>query len=168
MLASQERTSGVEESTRSSAWIQQVTIRIFYEIEILFKVLFYAGPLFAVNNPVTRLDFSDADYVESIHTDTVFGIGATISHVDFFPNNGQLQPGCFTPVCDHSRAVLFYAEAINSNLFRGNRCTSLEDIRQSATCSGESVVMGNSSNARNSARGIYQLFTNSQFPFGRG
>lgn len=127
-----------------------------------------AGPLFDVNNPTARLDFSDATYVESIHTDTVFGIGATISHVDFFPNNGNIQPGCLTSICDHGRAVLFYVEAINSNRLRGNRCQGLGELRQNIRCVGESIVMGEPSNALNNVRGIYQVFTNNQSPFGRG
>lgn len=127
-----------------------------------------AGPLFDVNNPRARLDFSDAEYVESIHTDTSFGIVATISHVDFFPNNGHSQPGCVTSICDHGRAVQFYTEAINSSLLRGTRCTSLNDLRQNIRCLGDSVIMGNPANARNNARGIYQVLTNSQSPFGRG
>lgn len=127
-----------------------------------------AGPLFDINNPSTRLDFRDADYVESIHTDVVFGIGATISHVDIFPNNGHTQPGCITQICDHGRAVLFYVESINSNRLASNRCTSLDELRQNIRCTGELLVMGEPSNAINSRRGIYQVFTNSQSPFGRG
>lgn len=38
-----------------------------------------AGPLFDVNNPAERLDASDAEYVEVIHTEmNTFGIGAPI------------------------------------------------------------------------------------------
>jgi pancreatic triacylglycerol lipase len=127
-----------------------------------------AGPLFDVNNPTARLHFTDANYVESIHTDTNFGISAVISHVDFFPNNGSGMPGCNTSTCDHGRAVLFFVEAINSRLFRGNRCGSLDDIRQNINCSGASLVMGDEANPRTNARGIYNLVTNAQSPFGRG
>lgn len=125
-----------------------------------------AGPLFDANSPVHRLDSSDANYVESIHTDTVFGISAAISHVDFFPNNGQFQPGCLTAICDHSRAVLFYAEAINLSLLRGNRCTTISEIRDNIRCLGDSVVMGSPNNFNR--RGIYQVLTNRSSPFGRG
>ena len=127
-----------------------------------------AGPLFDVNNPRARLDFSDAEYVESIHTDVAFGIVAEISHADFFPNNGHTQPGCITQICDHGRAVLFYVEAINSSQFRANRCQGFGEIRQNIRCVGESVVMGEPSNARNNIRGVYQVFTSNQSPFGRG
>lgn len=53
-----------------------------------------AGPLFSVDNPLTRLAVGDAEYVECIHTDVVLGIGAPICDADFFPNGGNNQPGC--------------------------------------------------------------------------
>lgn len=73
-----------------------------------------AGPLFSVRNPAGRIDASDADYVECIHTNgpTIAvvgaGIGAPIGHADFFPNGGDSQPGCLTNTCSHGRAVDFY------------------------------------------------------------
>lgn len=127
-----------------------------------------AGPLFDLNNPTARLDWRDADYVESIHTDLTFGMGAVISHVDFFPNNGNGQPGCSTSTCDHGRAVLFHVEAINSQRLRGNRCEGVTEINNNRVCTGESLSIGDPANARNNARGIYQVFTNAQSPFGRG
>lgn len=54
-----------------------------------------AGPLFDVNNPSQRLDSTDAEYVEIIHTEiTTTGIGAPIAHANFYINGGSNQPGC--------------------------------------------------------------------------
>ena len=54
-----------------------------------------AGPLFNLNDPANRLASGDADYVESVHTDTVaLGIGDAISDVDYYPNGGTNMPGC--------------------------------------------------------------------------
>jgi len=45
-----------------------------------------AGPLFDANNPNTRLDANDAEYVEIIHTDTrSLGIAFPIGDADFYP-----------------------------------------------------------------------------------
>ena len=43
-----------------------------------------------------RLDKSDAQYVDVIHTDAgVFGTTLASGHTDFWPNGGSSQPGCF-------------------------------------------------------------------------
>jgi len=59
-----------------------------------------AGPLFEGYSPKVRLDKSDADYVDVIHSNgdslIIGGLGAwePIGHVDFYPNGGRAQRGC--------------------------------------------------------------------------
>ena len=54
-----------------------------------------AGPFFFNNLPFKRLDRTDADFVDVIHTNTeYFGFTAPIGHLDFYPNGGVQQPGC--------------------------------------------------------------------------
>lgn len=51
-----------------------------------------AGPLFSARNPATRIDASDAEYVEIMHTNgpTLWivgaGLGAPIGDADYWPN----------------------------------------------------------------------------------
>jgi pancreatic triacylglycerol lipase len=131
-----------------------------------------AGPLFSVNNPSTRLDASDAEYVENIHTNggsLGSGIGAAIGHADFFPNGGSVQPGCLTNSCSHLRAVDLYIESINRNGFFGLRCGSALDAAW-GRCTGEpgSWFGGEPSNHVNSLRGIFHFTTNNRAPFSIG
>ncbi|XP_064606880.1 inactive pancreatic lipase-related protein 1-like [Liolophura sinensis] len=59
-----------------------------------------AGPFFDNTHPAVRLDPSDADFVDCIHTDgsSIFSLGLgtpePMGHVDFYPNGGFHQPGC--------------------------------------------------------------------------
>merc|ERR1719423_250220 len=59
-----------------------------------------AGPLFENFPSSVRLDSSDAEFVDVIHTnaDSLLwgGLGAyePMGHVDFYPNGGRMQKGC--------------------------------------------------------------------------
>lgn len=96
-----------------------------------------AQPYFQYMPPSVRLDKTDADFVDVIHTDSAsikflaLGMSQAIGHVDFYPNNGMSQPGCTYAMfhsifleglvdaarrfvaCNHQRAVDFFTYSIN-------------------------------------------------------
>ncbi|XP_071118170.1 inactive pancreatic lipase-related protein 1-like [Haliotis cracherodii] len=100
-----------------------------------------AGPSFENYDPRTRLDPSDANFVDAIHTDGEsllklgFGLMKAIGDADFYPNGGLNQPGCpantgnhiFSFVtggmskmkdgvaCSHSRVLDFFTSSINNH-----------------------------------------------------
>ena len=80
-----------------------------------------AGPLFEMTEPPVRIDKSDADFVDIIHTngglDNGFlGMNRAVGHADFYPNGGRQQPGCGVNFsCSHSAAYLFYIDSIKNN-----------------------------------------------------
>ena len=57
-----------------------------------------AGPNFEGTPPEARLWYTDAQFVDAIHTDIrpVIGLGMeeACGTVDFYPNGGRSQPGC--------------------------------------------------------------------------
>jgi hypothetical protein len=98
-----------------------------------------AGPYFADEHIKVRVDPSDAKFVDVIHSNggSIFtgslGILAPVGHVDFYPNGGQLQPGCPSvgaslitlltnisaafdgAACSHSRAYELFTDTILSS-----------------------------------------------------
>ncbi|KAH8378157.1 hypothetical protein KR093_009730, partial [Drosophila rubida] len=134
-----------------------------------------AKPLFMTSNLSERLDPSDANFVDVIHTDVfIYGLLQPVGHVDFYPNKGVLQPNCGkiddidTHRCYHARAVAYYAESINSpSVFWGFRCKDLY-----AFVVGECVPSNNVEQlgyfTRESARGSYFLATNESPPYAKG
>ena len=76
--------------------MQQV-VEIFNVVRpFLIQKLFLKEPQFEGENiKAQRLDKSDADYVECLHTsDDCYGTKGAYCHTDFYANYGSNQPGC--------------------------------------------------------------------------
>ncbi|CAG9131277.1 unnamed protein product [Plutella xylostella] len=91
-----------------------------------------AGPCFSHVDDDVRLNSTDADFVDVIHTDAgVYGITDSVGQVDYFPNSGSQQPNCLLQSCSHSRAWLYYAESIvRPEAFPAVRCDDWEAFRR--------------------------------------
>lgn len=104
---------------------------------------------FTETDELVRLDPSDAQFVDVIHSDATpfvpkigLGLYEPIGHLDFYPNGGFNQPGCRRDFwkqpnsrfvsdmfqffsCSHSRAYTYFIESIN-NPATAVRCGSYE------------------------------------------
>uniref|UniRef100_A0A8C5EC93 Lipase member H-like n=2 Tax=Gouania willdenowi TaxID=441366 RepID=A0A8C5EC93_GOUWI len=97
-----------------------------------------AGPEFTGKPPEKRLDPSDAQFVDVLHTDIdALGFREPLGHIDFYANGGTDQPGCpktiFSGIsylkCDHQRSVLLFSDSVNQKCpFRAFPCTSYKDF----------------------------------------
>ncbi|KAK2721872.1 pancreatic triacylglycerol lipase-like isoform X1 [Artemia franciscana] len=88
-----------------------------------------ALPWYFVRGALERLDYTDADFVDVIHTNgkssSMFvglGIHNSIGHADFFVNGGDKQTGCQgllnrvreLPACSHMRSWKYFLESVAS------------------------------------------------------
>ena len=102
-----------------------------------------AGPSFDGASRQARLDMTDADFVDVIHTDSrsfipFFGLGTlqAVGHVDFYPNGGKNQPNCGKEIltgtirgllCNHIRALDYFIASINANKVPlAHKCTNYD------------------------------------------
>ncbi|XP_068086540.1 lipase member H [Anabrus simplex] len=132
-----------------------------------------ASPLFELASNEHKLDSSDAEFVDVIHTNAlVQGKAERLGHVDFYMNGGTHQPGCTfvaKPLtCDHLRSVAYFAESIVSeDGFWAWKCSGQAQYAL-GQCpqKGEPVLVGEF--VDKSARGFYVTKTRSQSPFAVG
>ncbi|XP_043212799.1 pancreatic triacylglycerol lipase-like [Amphibalanus amphitrite] len=115
-----------------------------------------AGPLFEGYSTSARLDASDAQFVDVIHSngDSLLrgGLGTwdQLGHVDFYPNGGRMQKGCTNlflgafsdliwsgasqaeegrSLCNHRRSYRFFIDSISANCtFPATPCDSYESL----------------------------------------
>lgn len=134
-----------------------------------------AGPLFNRRNATDRIDAADADYVQCIHTNgpafpvVGAGIGAPICDSDFFPNGGEIQPGCLTNSCSHGRAVDYYVESLRNNAFFALGCEQRNSINSQRCEQTPGGWMGNDPFFNNRRLfGSFFLKTNRNSPFAQG
>ncbi|NXY45135.1 LIPR1 protein, partial [Ceuthmochares aereus] len=119
-----------------------------------------AQPYFQGTPIEVRLDKSDAEFVDIIHTDATptipylgFGMTQAIGHLDFYPNGGKQMPGCGKNAvsqivdldgiwegtrdfvaCNHLRSYKYYSDSIiYPDGFLGYPCASY-DVFETETC----------------------------------
>ncbi|XP_001991014.2 uncharacterized protein LOC6565140, partial [Drosophila grimshawi] len=116
-----------------------------------------AGPLFEAQHPKVRLDSSDAEFVDVIHSNgenlILGGLGSwqPMGHVDYYPNGGRVQTGCSNlfvgavtdfiwsaqaaedeegrSLCNHRRAYKFFIDSVAPRcMFPAFPCASYDDF----------------------------------------
>jgi len=103
-----------------------------------------AAPLFEHEDDEVRLDKTDAEFVDGIHTSTqkvaiATGIGMIkeVGNIDFYVNGGSRQPGCLDfndglqkmLSCSHTRSYELFTESINAReRFKGYSCPSYKEF----------------------------------------
>lgn len=81
-----------------------------------------ALPFFATNSPSQKLDATDADFVEVIHTNAGnFGKIETLGHFDYYINGGLSQPACNEHKSEYSTLYPYEKrKVLHKRLNRGN------------------------------------------------
>ncbi|XP_045475370.1 uncharacterized protein LOC123681176 [Harmonia axyridis] len=152
-----------------------------------------AGPLFESQDPRARLDQTDAEFVDVIHSNgenlILGGLGSyqPMGHVDFYPNGGRMQKGCSNlfvgavsdiiwssavegrSLCNHRRAYKFFTDSVSPRChFPAFPCDSYEDFLAGKCfpCTDERKCgnMGYYAD-RSKGRGQLYLITRDEEPF---
>ncbi|CAG5057572.1 unnamed protein product [Parnassius apollo] len=133
-----------------------------------------AGPCYRSLPPSSKLQASDADRVDIVHTNIDgFGLAEKLGHVDFYVNGGEYQPSDIPAIpclvlCSHLRSGLYWWQAIeHPKKFIGIKCDSIQDARF-AKCFNNSETNYLGLETKFNRPGIYYLPTFNEFPYYRG
>jgi len=154
-----------------------------------------ADPGFGWNGPDGRLDKTDAEFVDVLHTNSgillegALTIKRPIGHLDFYPAGGVHQPGCSEVClgelcgnldlddflrggCSHLRANYYYRESIlargtKSEMFLAWPCQDWSYFLLGKCCGGQGVQMGHWLDT-SSPQGSYFMNVGRDFPHALG
>ncbi|XP_050089310.1 uncharacterized protein LOC126573332 [Anopheles aquasalis] len=133
-----------------------------------------AMPLFITAAADDKLDPTDAEFVDVIHTNAlVQGKIERCGHVDFYVNGGIMQPGCWgsgqNPMaCSHHRAPDYYAESIRSLTgFWGWSCQSYVYYLLGFCPQNERQIVAGE-DCPTGTEGMFMITTNAASPFAIG
>jgi hypothetical protein len=124
---------------------------------------------------IGRISPSDAQWVETVHTDgTTIGDHESRGHVHFFVNGGSTQPMCTQTTtiararCSHDMVMTYWAESVRSipAIFPSLYCDNWTSF-QTGLCNSNLIANMGRSNSATNLRGAYFLRTNLQAPFSR-
>lgn len=142
-----------------------------------------AGPFFYNVTADHRLDPTDAEFVQVIHTDACsilticLGVVEEAGHVDFYPNGGKHQPACSVDLslpggtrgCNHDLAHKYWVESINGETpFLARPCHDWAafEAGECDSCGQGCLEMG--FHVEKSLTGTYYLRTNNASPYAMG
>lgn len=143
-----------------------------------------AGPEFFDEPASNRLDKTDANFVQIIHTNgcnvlnACVGLPDVMGHVDFFPNGGEHQPGCtiggdwmdlLVGGCSHGKSIKYWIESINgATPFKSHPCQDWASY-EGGSCSGcGQGCLNMGFQVSHSLQGTYYLETNTNKPYAQG
>ncbi|XP_059222112.1 phospholipase A1 [Stomoxys calcitrans] len=135
-----------------------------------------ALPLFVTSDNGEKLDESDANFVDVIHTNgLVQGKLERCGHADFYMNGGIIQPHCFkdNPInpfpCFHHRALDYYHESIRSTSgFWGWKCSSYLAYILGYCPRTNDDLFEAGENVKTTTRGMFLVDTNGKPPYAMG
>lgn len=135
-----------------------------------------SGPCFRTLDATDRLDKSNADFVQVIHTNIdTFGMATPMGHVDFYVNGGEFQPSDLdlypcTSTCSHFRVLALWLAALKfPRKFLGLQCQNLQQARD-GNCYRNipQVVNEMGLDINKSKQGIFYLATSKGYPYYMG
>ncbi|XP_037294640.1 phospholipase A1 [Manduca sexta] len=135
-----------------------------------------SGPCFRNLGPEHRLDSSDADFVEVIHSNIDgYGMPGRMGHIDFYINGGEYQPADIPTIpcdgfCSHVKTFFYWVAAVNNpKCFIAMKCDSIQDARDRKCYNREPMVTNYLGEYVNKSRqGIFYVPIHYEYPYCMG
>lgn len=131
-----------------------------------------SGPCFRRLGPEDRIDASDADLVDIIHTNIEgYGYAGAVGHVNFYVNGGEFQIADIpeipcTSFCSHAKSLLLWVTAMQyPDSFIALKCDSIQDARDRNCFERPLVTNVMGPNTDMNTPGIFYLATLNYFPY---